>query len=348
MFTNVIRLTATAMVVAVTGPLATAQYLPSPAGVPVRPYGFFAGQAIAANMGQVYNVGYYRTTPFGNPYTYLPSSTYNPIYASQARAMRAARKRYVEPEVKPESKDAAPAANPRMVEIRAERNAVPNFEGLPSAFKAAVTNATDEAVHSGVALNDILTTVAELGKRGVQAPGPYLAPELMTSIRFSSNANGDLANWVRAGEIEFPAVFQTKDYATPRSWLKHDFAVAAQTLNAGKTPDSAIAQGLLTAGKTIHRTFDERKATLPAADIKTAEQFLSRFDAAVGCVRAPATAGLVVADWPTVGTGVAELAEHMARYQLHFGPCPAGQDAAYKSLHQAFAAYGAALAENRR
>jgi hypothetical protein len=348
MFANTFRVTAAAVAVSAFGSPATAQYLPSPPGIPVRPYTFFAGQAVAANMGQVYNVGFYRTTPFGNPYTYLPASTYGPYYANRARAMKAARKQFAEPEAKQDHKDAAPAANPRTVEIRADRNGVANFEGLPTAFKTAVLNPTDATIQSGAALNDILSTVVDLGKRGVQAPGPYLAPELMTTLRFSGNANGDLANWARAGEIEFPPPFQSKDYATPRSWLKHDFAVAAQALTAGKTPDSAIAQGLATAGKTIRRTFDAAKATMPPAEVKAAEQFLARFDAAVGVVRAPATAGLVVADWPTVGTGVAELAEHMARYQLHFGPCPAGQDAAYKSLHQAFAAYATAMTENRR
>lgn len=346
MFAITFRLTVAAAS-ALIGSSAPAQYLPSPAGIPVRPYTYFAGQAIVANMGQVYNVGFYRTTPFGNAYSYLPASTYNPYYASHARAMRSARKQFSEAESKTERKTEAPFANPRTVEIRADRNPTVTFEGLPTAFKTAVTNPAESAIHDGTALNDILATVVDLGKRGVQANGPYLAPELMSSLRFSANTNGDLANWVRSGEVEFPALFQTHEYATPRSWLKHDFGVAAQSLSAGKTPDSAIAQGLATAGKTLRRTFDEKKSTLPATEAKAGEQFLARFDAAVGVVRAPATAGLVMADWPTVGTGVAELVEHMARFQLHFGPAPAGHNAAYKSLHQAFAAYATAMVETR-
>jgi hypothetical protein len=222
------------------------------------------------------------------------------------------------------------------------------FAGLPTAFRTAVTNASDADIQSGRALNDILATIIDLEKRGYRADGSYLAPELFADIRFAGTATSDLTNWVRVGEIEFPNLFQSNEYAIPRAWLRQDFGTVAGNIRAGKTPESALAIGLQTAGRTIRRTFEEKKSTLSADDAKRGEQFLARFDAAVAIVRAPATAELIVPEWSSLGVGIVEFTQHLSRNRLQFGHAPNGRDETYRTLHQALSAYAVSLAEQRR
>lgn len=315
------------------------QIIPSLKGVP----SLYATESYTwASGGQVVSFGYLASTPLRNSVPYFPAySGYNPVAASTARAMREARR----------NDFIIPVTEPRNViaEVRAERPPADPFAGLPTAFRSAVMTAGDAEIKSGRALNDILAIIIDLDKRGIRAGGgSYLAPELFTNIRYANGAAGDLTNWVRTGEIEFPNLFLSDDYAIPRAWLRHDFGTAAKDLRACKTPESAVAIGLQTAGRTIRRTFDERKTNLSPADVKLGEQFLARFDAVVAIVRAPATAELIVAEWPSLGVGIVEFTQHLARHRLQFAPAPDGCEETYRSLHQALSAYAVSLAEQRR
>lgn len=330
-------LAALTVIAGLTAP-AYGQFLPALRGVPflysTESYTWQSG-------GQVVSFGYLVSTPFRNYGPYIPNySGYNPVSMSSARAMRSARK----------NDFIIPASETRSVisDVRAERTLADPFAGLPTAFRSAVTTASDADITSGRALNDILAIITDLDKRGIRAEGSYLAPELFSDIRFAEGATGDLTNWVRSGEIEFPKLFQSEEYAIPRAWLRHDFGTVAGQLRAGKTPESAVAIGLQTAGRTLRRTFEEKKLTLSPADAKLGEQFLARFDAVVAIVRAPSTAELIVTEWSSLGAGLVEFTQHLARHRLQFGPAPDGRYEAYRSLHLAMSAYGVSLAEQRR
>ena len=320
-----------------------AQYLPSPLGIPVAPHRYFYGQVNVNNLGQNYSLGYILTTPHGNRYTYLPSVGYNPVYASQSKAIRDARKQEFLTEVPTRRELTAKVNEPRI-----DRNPNELFDGLPTAFKSAVVTTTPADIVNGKALNEILIATIDLEKRGAKANGSFLSPEITAHIRFAGTANADLANWVRAGEIDFPAAFRTDDYSIPRAWLKHDFGVVVANLTSGKTPDSSLYQALVTAGRTIRRTFDERKSQLAAIDQKVGEQFLSRYDAMANIVRTPATVDLCTNDWATLGVSVVEMVDHLAKYRLQFGTAPSGQDAAYEALHRALSGYTVSLIESRK
>jgi hypothetical protein len=323
---------------------ASAQFLPSPPGVPVAPYRYFTGQVLVSNLGTNYSLGFIRTTPLGNSYTYLPSAGYNPVYASQSQALRKARKQFDSADSSPERREIVT----RMPDLRFDRSSPEFFEGLPTSFKSAVLTTTQEEILSGRAINDLLTTAIDLEKRGSRANGSYLSAELVTALRFAGNANADLSNWIHAGEIDYGSVFKSEAYATPRSWLKHDFGIVATNLLAGKTPDSSLYQGLVTAGKTFRRTFDEQKAKLSAADVKNSEQFLARYDAVVSIVRSPASTELGQADWSTFGVSVVELVGHCEKFKMRFGPVPEGREETYRALHKVLADYSVSLAEVRR
>ncbi|MFO0938442.1 MAG: hypothetical protein U0798_18215 [Gemmataceae bacterium] len=157
-----------------------------------------------------------------------------------------------------------------------------------------------------------------------------------------------MSNWVRLGEIDFPEVFRTEEYATPRAWLKNDFGLIVANLTVGKTPDSSLYQALVTAGRTIRRTFDERKPGLSPDDRKTGEQFLAKYDAVANIVRSPAAVELCSVEFSTMGLGTVELLEHMSKFKLQFAAAPKGQDAAYEMLHRAISTYAISLMDQRR
>lgn len=322
---------------------ATAQFLPSPPGIPVSPYRYFTGQVLVNNLGQSYSLGFIRTTPLGHSYTYLPSTGYNPIYASQSNAIRQARRQQA---FSPETTERREIAT-RSSEVRHDRTSVDFYDGLPTAFKSAIQTTSQADILSGKALNDILATTIDLEKRGARANGAYLAPELVSALRFAGNASADLSNWTRAREIDYPAVFQTDEYRTPRSWLKHDFGLVATSILAGKMPESSLYQGLVTAGKTIRRTFEEQKSKLSAGEVRVGEQFLTRFDAMTSIVRSPNSSDLGLADWSNLGVSLIELIDHLDKHKMQFGPAPTGQDEAYLALHKAMAEYALSLAEVR-
>jgi hypothetical protein len=318
------------------------QFAPPARGIPVVPH-LFATESYAFTSGGLsFRYGYFLATPARTGfYSIAPYSSYSPVNIGTARAIREARRN---------NSVLIPASEPRNLvsEITISKPLADPFAGLPTAFRTAVTNASEDDIKSGRALNDILATISDLDKRGYRADGSYLAPELFPDIRFAGTATGDLTNWIRAGEIEFPELFHSDDYAIPRAWLRHDFGTAAGQLRNGKTPESAVALGLQTALRTIRRTFDEKKSSLTPAELKLGEQYLARLDAAIAIVRAPAIAELIVPEWNSLGSGIVEFTQHLARHRLQFGPAQEGRDESYRTLHHALSAYAVSLAELRR
>ncbi|MFO0938443.1 MAG: hypothetical protein U0798_18220 [Gemmataceae bacterium] len=136
-----------------------------------------------------YSLNYYRTSPMGYSYTYMPSMIPNPVYESQARAMRQARQQMDIPF--PAAKTVnAPVENTVAArgesatrELRLDRLSEESFNGLPTAFKTAIVSPKHEDITNGKSLNDILTTTFDLEKKFGRSGGSYLAPEVTSSIR---------------------------------------------------------------------------------------------------------------------------------------------------------------------
>lgn len=215
---------------------------------------------------------------------------------------------------------------------------------LASEYLALSVPASDESILSGAALNQSLSALLGMEKTGERQAKGEISSETIKSIRFAG-PNGDLINWIRTGEIEFPPLFQTADYEIPLKWLKSDFPAAVLPFLEGKQPDGARLNAIAVAGRRIREIYTANKAKYSMAEQKEIESFMNRFSVATASLGNSANRGLIDADWAKYGLSMATLLDHMAKYKLTFGPATAGQESTYREFHSLLSTSAKQVAE---
>jgi hypothetical protein len=278
--------------------------------LPTVPFYGFAGYATWVGPGGgIYSAGYFEAYPIGG---YRATSYYsrgNPSVES-ANALRKAQRTVRGTE-----------------STKTDSTAI-----LQADFRIPTLPVAGESLRDGSALNDLLIAHLSMERSGErQAPGTISADQAKV-LRFAGPA-GDLHNWVRAGEIDFPPALLRPAYDAPRKWLKQDFKAIADQLLAGTIPEAKLLNALQTAGKAMKRTLDETKAKDSTAEIREVEQFLNRFDVAIAQARSATAKDLVNSDWLRYGMTVSALLDHMAKYKLTFAGCRPEAESEYRDIH---------------
>jgi hypothetical protein len=212
----------------------------------------------------------------------------------------------------------------------------------------ALTATQESEVASGEALNQILTAITVAESKGGKGVAAFLPPQLLDEIRFTG-ATGDLVNLVRqSGRYVYPTAFAGPELRDLRDMLDKDFAAVANTLIAGKPIDPNRLMKLELTLKRFEEIASPIIRNQSFEDAIDARRFLNQFGNAVRAMKGSGMVGVVNPNWSSEGTNVAELARHMAKYKLRFGPAPQGSESAYLALHRGFVTYLFVLSQPKK
>lgn len=298
-----------------------------------------APQLFSPNMGFPAPYAYWRTNPV--PTTgYLSGSSGSAAAIATQRAFQSAQAAAQRVLENPDSAQRIVAAQTDYEKggVAAVRPGLP-APPSPDMLVRALSGEDESLIASGEALNTLLQALPTIDTRSAQGAAAFLPPQLLQELRFAT-PKGELLNLARlAGRLPFPSVFDQESLRPFRDALERDFAAVALPLVAGKAPDRAAVAQL---ENSLHRleqasapsirnlSFDEALAT---------RRFLNQFHTALRILKNESLAGLWNQNWNTLGTSVAELAQHLFKHQLRFAPAPVGSEPAYLALHRALVAY---------
>ncbi|MBX9582100.1 MAG: hypothetical protein K2X87_17480 [Gemmataceae bacterium] len=300
--------------------------------------------------------------------SYAAAATYNPLYAPTYSS-------YMSGGVKNAAVDNAAKdfARAQQMQAAAARNARPGarnaiydqwaYERLdaaglaglraggeaPAALAEAMAAPDPAAVASGDALNHVLVGVVAAEPKGARVESAYVSPLILDKVRFGGSPAADAINLLRqAGRVPFPEAFESGPLADLRPAVDRELAAAAAPALAGKVPEAAKVAALeATAGKA-RKEVEAAVLDMGFEEAIAARRFVNRLDATVKALRAPGAAGLVDPRWAAEGVSVADLARHMTKAKLLFGPAPRGGEDAYLALHRGLVVYLAGLAEAQK
>jgi len=216
------------------------------------------------------------------------------------------------------------------------------------AIDLALINPPEEEILSGKALNELAARIADLEKHGKKASAGLCPPDLMNKIVFAGGPAADTANALRNAAPSFPEVLVQPRFASLRTDLTEAYTPVASVVLTVKKVDAASADKLAAAVKKARDAAAPGLADASVADATSVANFFNQLEVAAKFVREPAAIGVVGPKWATVGSNVAELLQHLAKYQIRFGRVSSGDEATYFSLHRGLLAYYAALSQAKK
>jgi hypothetical protein len=217
----------------------------------------------------------------------------------------------------------------------------------PEALQKALAATDETAIANGESLNHIMVAVVALEGKGAKGASAFLAPNLLSDVRFSGSPTAEAMNVIlSSSKLEPPVAFETEPLRPHAAAIERDFAGLIAPVLLGKPVDPAKMIKFETTLKQAQDAATPLTRTLPFEDAIALRKFLNQFDAAVKVLRDPNAAGFVNPKWATEGTNVADLVKHMTKYKLLFGKAEPGSEEAYLALHRGLSAYLFALTQN--
>lgn len=212
---------------------------------------------------------------------------------------------------------------------------------IPPDLLDALAVADESKLLSGEYLNRLRDEILVVEGRGGRGQPTVLGPTLLGQVRFGGSPAGDSLNVLRqAGRLEFPAAFDTVDgLKALRVPLEQGLVAIASPLRLGRPADATKVARFEEDLKKANAALAPAINTMPFEDATAARRFLNRLDAAAKVGKDPRSAGVVNPVWDTAGVNVSDLAKHMAKYKIQFGPADPADAEAYATVHQSLAGY---------
>jgi hypothetical protein len=201
-------------------------------------------------------------------------------------------------------------------------------------------------VYSGKALNDLLTNLKNLRRRAVHGPRIPLDPDMLTHINVRGHGSGNLGLLKHGGRFAWPLGLrdlQPADSARDvRNLLKTKAIEAVRQAESGEVSAGLLKDLRHNVGK-LRRLLVRNITALSTGRYIEAKRFLNHFDEAIQALGQTDAGHTFDRTYTARGKTVEQLVDHMARHGLTFAPAVLGEEAAYRALHEALAAYSIAL-----
>jgi hypothetical protein len=210
----------------------------------------------------------------------------------------------------------------------------------PEVLQKALAGADEAAILSGESLNHIMVAAVALEGKGARGASAFLAPNLLSEVRFGGSPTADALNVVRSsGKLDAPAAFETEPVRALTGALDRDFAALTAPVLLGKPVDQVKMIKFEATLKQVQDAAAPLVRTLPFEDAIAVRRFLNSLESAAKTLKTPSAAGFVNPKWATEGANVEDLVKHMTKHKLMFGAAGAGNEEAYAALHRGLSAY---------
>lgn len=234
-------------------------------------------------------------------------------------------------------------ANTQVSKWVAEQGANTGVVDPLTAVDPTLINPTEDALASGLALNELAGRIAALEAKGKKAKTGLCSPEFLEKIAFVGGPPAEVLNlFHRQSKPKFPELIPEE---TSLDALNAAYTPVAAALFAGKKALPADAAKLQEANAQLRLALEPvaAKATIPEAGKLLS--FFNALDTAAKFSTEADAAGVLNAKWASVGANISDLVKQMAKLKVRFGRAAAGDELIYATLHRAMLTHYATLAQ---
>ncbi len=194
---------------------------------------------------------------------------------------------------------------------------------------------------SGKALNDLLLHLAAQQGKRVKGPALPLDEGVLGRIHVTPGTNSHVAVIQAEGTLRWPAPLQVPAFAEARGRVDQIVREAVRLAPFNHEPEASLIADLRLAIKSLNQAVVRHVAELSPSEYVESRRYLHHLASALQALEGPNAGNYFSGKWVARGKNVPELVQFMSEQGLQFAPAGTGDEAAYRSLHQALVAFDA-------
>ncbi len=196
---------------------------------------------------------------------------------------------------------------------------------------------------SGTALNNLLKDAQKIQTQGRYGPAIPLDEELMRHINVTGSGTGGNVGLLKDnGQLKWPLVLTGEAFTEDRGKVERLLAQAVGQARSGGVDPGTLNDLEQTVERMRRRLAQDIGEISPTKTVQ-GKRYLKELDDAIRGLQDPNVGNYFNQKWTARGTTVGELVQHMSTQGLQFAPATTGDEAAYRALHNALAAYDVSL-----
>jgi hypothetical protein len=238
-------------------------------------------------------------------------------------------------------------------EIMYERQHTPSYtvlreQAIAENLRRSQSSAPVTEIWSAKALNDILADLGKLHGKKIYGPNISLDPDVLKQINVVGKGSGNIGLLRNEGQLNWPQGLRDLKPKDASAELRSNLdAKAVEAVNQATTPPNRVNSGVIRDLQAnvakLHRLLAKNVNELPANEYIEAKRFLNNFDDAIRALQDPNVGNYFNNTYVAKGKTVQDLVDYMVEKGLTFAPATSGDEAAYRALHSALAAYDIAI-----
>jgi hypothetical protein len=196
-------------------------------------------------------------------------------------------------------------------------------------------------IHSGRALNNILTDLRKIEDQGTRGLHLDLDPDMAHHLNFTAGS-GTPALLKSAGRLTWPVALAADDFKLERERLNLWLLEAVhQALQSEVNP--ALLRQMTRSVAKLRDQIGARISDLPPNQFMEANRFLTLLEDGLKLLASPEAGKILTAQLQPGGLVVGDLVSNMIANGLVFAPAMPGDEAAYVVLHGMLTTYWASI-----
>ena len=203
-------------------------------------------------------------------------------------------------------------------------------------------------IWSGSALNSLLLDLQKASASNGAAPSPPLSADVLMHINLTTAQKGANTGLLKSGKLFWPLLLRRERFGSDRHAVDDLVTEVVNDATTGRMNADGIER-LMQRLEAMHRELSvfihESNGYWTSSMYVDAKSFLHQLEDAVRALQQPDAASYFNGKYAAKGESVADLVRYMTERGLVFAPAVPGDEASYKALHRAMAAYSSAIGE---
>lgn len=203
-------------------------------------------------------------------------------------------------------------------------------------------------VLSAKSLNDLLEHIKEEHSKGMRGPSLQLEDEALKHINVRT-AHGGNIGLLKNGKLSWPLPLRSADFEENRKKLETALTDAINRAKINGSVDATLLKDMLTGLQGLHATLDkvDTVSKITTAQYIEGKRYLNFLDDAMRALQDPNVANYFGGEFQARGKTVSDLVKYMTDKGLEFAAAVPGDEAAYRAVHNALAAYDENLSDKK-